>query len=339
MSWLRTILSSYEDIKPELYRRYNEASRQSKEIRKSMPITPVNTYAEEVLQEAQINRASYEPYKELIQWLEMTIPTIQDIPADIRQAIEEDMTFWKKIIQMSAQEMNADELENEKSRDHLEWLLEKGDEKALLNFLTTQNIPFDRHDAPTGKRVITIEMDGNLWVLEKDDQGLHYWDNPEDWLNSAVERSEEFYLPEDFSKTFWESPIPLYHATSDENVENISKRGLLARSFTRGIGNRNTGAAVFTISGENYDDIHSALLKLNSYGESVFEIDTAAMKQDGYMPDVAKEDPISEGELKISLANLIDYEYYGGDDYNSGEYFPDTVIIFGNIPAKYLNLL
>ena len=132
---------------------------------------------------------------------------------------------------------------------------------------------------------------------------------------------------ERFNDDFWDYPAPLYHNTTEGNVEDIEAEGLLPMDKTRGISNRSTGSAVFTTS----DPDESSM---GSYGPVAYEIDTPAMKKDGYKPFVSQEEPIMEAELQSALASLL-----GMDDF-----YPDieqglshyTVVVFGAIPPKYL---
>lgn len=136
-------------------------------------------------------------------------------------------------------------------------------------------------------------------------------------------------LEERFNDDFWDSPSELYHATTDDNIEDIRTDGLVPMSATRGISNRSVGAAVFTSLNPEVID---------SYGDNIFKINTQAMKKDGYTPFVSQEPAFPEAEKINSLLNM-----YGIDDtYETSSYDgmdPDTVIVYGKIPNKYLELV
>ena len=53
---------------------------------------------------------------------------------------------------------------------------------------------------------------------------------------------------------FGNSPFPLYHATTQDHVEDILEHGLESRNQTRGLNNRSVGSAVFTTS--EFEETH-----------------------------------------------------------------------------------
>jgi len=186
----------------------------------------------------------------------------------------------------------------------------------------------------TEKKLALVEYKGKKYIIELDDDDETVnVSSPEDWLQSVMwdERAFEYVRESNFNEDFWESPSPLYHATPEENVEEILEDGLEARSETRGLSNRGMGEAVFaSTEPEGY---------IESYGDAVIEIDMPQMKADGYTPEVGQEEDIERYEQESSLINLLglDNEMYpeqpeGGMDYN-------TIAIFGDIPPKYLKVL
>lgn len=176
--------------------------------------------------------------------------------------------------------------------------------------------------------VITFMLNNELYVI--DDFEYVELKLAREWVDSIQDHNLEKYLPEHEEK-FWEHPSILYHATGkEENVNLILKTGLTKQNLTRGISNRSTPSAIFAST--EVDDI-------SSYGNYIFEINTKKMKLDGYMPEVSLETPIIESEMRQSIAwklGLRDYEYSGD---SSDGISSSTVIIYGNIPVKYLRLL
>jgi hypothetical protein len=169
-----------------------------------------------------------------------------------------------------------------------------------------------------GKRVFATDASGNVFV-----------DRPEDILDGYnLEASDYIDSPDEF-EGFWESPSPLYHATDVDNVRSILRSGLNPESQSRGLRNRGVGLAVFTTLDE--ESARSGM-----YGDAVFEIDTRAMARDGYTPEVEGEPDVAEYEAKNSLAWAFGVEGYTQDE---PENDPDTVIVHGRIPPKYLRLL
>lgn len=134
-------------------------------------------------------------------------------------------------------------------------------------------------------------------------------------------------LPDELAD-FWAHPTPLYHATTVDHVEDILEDGLRPRNATRGLRNRGVGAAVFTTS-------NPETTVLQSYGDVVFEIDTAAMARDGYTPEVAQEPDVVEAAALNALAWAFGIEDYAEEPENA----PDTVIVYGSIPPEYLRRL
>lgn len=142
--------------------------------------------------------------------------------------------------------------------------------------------------------------------------------DPEDYINTA-----------DFDyANFWDFPYPLYHATYKVNVESIMVDGLSPRNESRGLRNRSVGASVFTTTEleQAFDGV---------YGDVVLEIDTVAMKRDGYTPRVHAEPDVLEAEAANSLMSAL-----GEDDYHyDSENDPRTAIISGSIPPQYLRIV
>jgi hypothetical protein len=139
-------------------------------------------------------------------------------------------------------------------------------------------------------------------------------------------------LADQFSKDFSESPGKVYHATAEENVEGILKDGLEPRAQTRGMTNRSVGDAVYTTMNE--DSARSG-----TYGDAVFEIDCAAMKRDKVLPAAEQEPAAFEYEARGAVANALGMDDFEQDGSGDGADDPDTVVLRGNIPAKYLKLI
>jgi len=202
----------------------------------------------------------------------------------------------------------------------------------LMNILNQMFDDYEEITFPNGERIIVANLNGHLQIIEIDDNNYELED-PEEWLNNKIFSGIVYqYLDErDFSKEFWDGVSEgfiLYHGTYEDRVDDILKDGIGARDETRGISNRSTGSSVFT----------SSEYETASYSyDSVFKIDVGAMKRDEYMPGVSLEDPVSEAEQAEALANKIGLEDY----YHEVEIGidPGTVIFYGSIPPKYLELI
>ena len=183
--------------------------------------------------------------------------------------------------------------------------------------------------------VFILEDDkGERRVVEWDgrDKNVSTYD-PKDYIWERADRMVEDVsdkLAAQFSKDFAESPGVLFHATTEENAESIEKEGLEPRSETRGLTNRSVGEAVYTT--ENEDSARSG-----TYGDVVFRIDLEAMKKDGVpLPEAEKEPAAFEYEARESVAYALGVEDFHQDGSGDGADDPETVVLHGSIPAKYL---
>jgi hypothetical protein len=151
------------------------------------------------------------------------------------------------------------------------------------------------------------------------------------WIDQMSEMDLYGYIDSgDFNKSFWDSVDlndKVYHGTSKDRVTDILRNGLEPRSETRGIENKYTPSGIFT------SDIAE---KPDSYYDVVLEINIGQMKQDGYMPEISQEEPITEKELRETLANRIGLKGYYSDYAN--DYDPETIIFYGMIPPKYIRV-
>jgi hypothetical protein len=169
-------------------------------------------------------------------------------------------------------------------------------------------------------------------VVDVTDKGIvTTWQDANDFLNGY---NTEQYLPfdpdEQFNKDFWQHPSELYHGTLQGRLDSIMKGGLNPRNETRGMSNRGTPSAVFTST--DWDEA-------NHYYETVLKIDTEAMKAElppTSLPFAGRESDIVEGEGKETLAHALGYEDYSYD-FEQGM-SPNTVILYGAIPPKYLSV-
>jgi len=209
-----------------------------------------------------------------------------------------------------------------------DWDLEKLDEFLTLD-RQREGVDYNRVTTPTGKRLRTIEWDGDLFVIEADEESDLSSAVATDWLESVASSFPgvwDYYEEPDFVGDFWSHPAPLFHGTSEEAWAEIQREGLLPMSQTRGIANRGTPAAVFTHLDPEY---------VMAYGDVTLRIDTAAMKADGLMPRVERETGLDEADALESLARLIGVEDYYADREHGLD--PNTVVVYAPIPAKYIS--
>lgn len=211
--------------------------------------------------------------------------------------------------------------------------------KDLFMFFNKLNIPYKF----CGKKLepgwgVSFDYNKQKYVVDfgrKDDlsnfliseEELYSPQRAIDFIDNLDYDIDQYIQTSNFNEEFWNSPANLYHATSYKNKDDILKNGLMIQSASRGLSNKYIGDSVFTSM--NPDAI-------TDYGSLIFEINTSAMKSDSYMPEVSQEPDIEYGEKKTSLAYMIGLEEYNYD-YESGME-PDTVIVYGSIPAKYLRI-
>ena len=315
-------------MRDEFARRYREAWDADRSIRRqSKPHAPAETYYEAILEDHRLGELAKAPWLELLAWVE-TQP-------DLANRFPEEVDGLRAKAAPSPPP-DARDFEGHLDEEVAEFYLDNGDISRLIPLLDANDTPYDTHEFPAGKEVVTIDFGGTdgPWVVEPGEP-LTYWRDAREWVESAAERPHEFYEERDESAEFWEgvgAGSYLYHATEEDNVASILREGLEARSDTRGLYNRDIGPAVFAVSDGVIDDLHSVL---GSYGDAVICIDLGAMKAGGYTPEITGETPLEEADLRESLARGIDYEY---EAERESDYMEDTVAILGDIPPKYLSL-
>jgi len=212
--------------------------------------------------------------------------------------------------------------DSKKILDHYGWdyWIHNGPISTLLVAIAPNTIKNDY--GAIVKPIFIIDDETNPELKDAKEWISNLWDHE---LSNYYEMEEE---------NFWDGVgdgETVYHGTHEENVKDILRHGIESRNESRGISNRSMGSAVFT--SQNLDTA------LNSSYTHIFEINVGAMKADGYMPRISGEDPLDEAKLKQSFAwelGLRDYEVeVDSSDGLSG----DTVVIYGDIPPKYIRLI
>lgn len=205
----------------------------------------------------------------------------------------------------------------------------------IVKFLTAFKIPWDKVTFLNGP-VITVSFPSkeyrksNIYVI--DDFDYPDLKNSNSWINDIYDHNLNDYVKQE-EKSFWDDigdDYKLYHATDSANKENILKKGITPMNKTRGISNRGTPSAVFTV-----DDPEV----LSAYGDLIFEINAGQMKKDGYMPLAEAEEPVQDSNLRRTIAYMLgDQDYEVSDELHSDGIWENTVIIYGVIPPKYLTV-
>lgn len=199
---------------------------------------------------------------------------------------------------------------------------------AFQNNITITPVNFE-----TGKIIYLLEQKGDkdVYVMETWGNQPRITERKRFFYGLSKRDLDEYFNDIDFNKQFWDDAhtgLVLYHATDEENWPSIQRRGLFARSETRGINNRGMDEAVFTSSDGD---------SLSAYGDCLIEIDVGKMKEDGYMPEVGPESPLADSYKYEGIAHKIGMEDYShSSEYQSEGVFDSTIAFFNNIPRKYL---
>lgn len=226
---------------------------------------------------------------------------------------------WYKIHKLSSDE------DYDNWADAVDYLEE--DNRTFIQLLNDFNIP-NRIIDVNGNNILVFDDKNDTYVSTDFNDNYPRYDEAQYWISNLSDMELDMYIPDNEEDNFWNNPVPLYHATKSDRIESIKEHGLLKKNESRGLSNRGMSSAVFTTA--NMDD-----LLTGSYGNSIIEIDTLKMKQDGYTPEVSGEQPLDYEKKREALADMLEIEYIS-DGFSSEGYFEDTVVIFGNIPPKYL---
>jgi hypothetical protein len=319
-NWLFRLAN--QDLANEFNTRWQAISDQKSQIAKALfEQNPPQSYYEQLQQDAEALRQVMPLRQQALEWMETQTSLIQD-PGFLKR--------WTGQIEYLRQMAQTDQEQIQESQapwnpsDHslddvLEWATDTG--LDIIPILDEYSVEYEEVEFPKAK-VLVFETAKGTYVHENG-----YITEAHEWVNDA--EPLDYYEPEP-DDHFWQGNLQgyvVYHATSSENAESIMREGLAETDDTRGIANRSTGSAVFT--SESPDDI-------SAYGDVVIAIDVGAMQADGYMPYVAKEEPIEEQQWKESLAHQLGLEdYYWEVD---SDISPTTLIFYGAIPAKYLSV-
>jgi len=204
-----------------------------------------------------------------------------------------------------------------------------------VEYIIEQNgFEYDYIQFPMGQKAIKI------YNYEGNNTGLIFLEYPfsiensKEWLYDLGDNVWQYVKEVDMNQEFWDNAYPgfkLYHGTSEENIENIMKEGLVPRSETRGMSNQYDPDGVYTSP-----DSETAY----NYYNVVIEIDVGKMKQSNYMPTVKQESPLEDSEALNSLAYLLDVENMNFEEsYSSDGLSDDTIIFLNTIPPQFLKVL
>lgn len=179
-----------------------------------------------------------------------------------------------------------------------------------------------------------IKLKDILKEIEEDEIDIQRLYNNEMYLDEIAEKLG--FDMTDFNHHFWNFPVTLYHCTPKENLEVIKTEGLKAKNESRGYSsNKHIGNAIFTTSeSEEIEHLKS------SYGEIVIGINTKQMKSDRYILTVEREPDWEQADKLAFVMEKLGKDKYGDPsryvDSSEGT-SPYTVIVYGDIPPKYLS--
>lgn len=174
-----------------------------------------------------------------------------------------------------------------------------------------------------------------IYVVEIEDEWIGFSTAADFMENIAFKGEESDFFPDyedNFNNEFWVTPVDLYHGTPAH--EAVLKQGLKPMSESRGLSNRSVGAAVFfSLSPEGTDSY--------AHDGEVIVADMKSMRDDyvsngKQLPYVAPEPDILSGELLGSIAHKIGYDDFLHEEESGVD--PDTIIVYGHVPAKYLSV-
>lgn len=199
--------------------------------------------------------------------------------------------------------------------------------KEIVKMLQDNSVQWEEIIFADRTSIITFE-EGGLYVI--DDYQFPDAEDAQEWVDGLSDDNIDRMINRNFNSWFWNEAdgVVLYHGTSMENLDNIKKYGLQIGDKTRGISNKFIGNAIF--ASENIDTA-------NSYYEVVLGINIGLMAKDSYMPEVSREPDVESYENRMSLANKIGLDNYHYDVEQGMD--PGTIIIYGDIPAKYLEVV
>ena len=130
----------------------------------------------------------------------------------------------------------------------------------------------------------------------------------------------------------WVHGYTLFHGTTNENAEAIREEGFKAQQRT-GIPGEPMWPGVWLTADENLARDYAT--GPDGVG-TVMAVDLGEMKADGYMPALEREPGIREREQREALAHLLGLEDFVDDTSDYTGVTEDTVIVRGDIPAKYV---
>lgn len=242
----------------------------------------------------------------------------------------------KKLPRVVARRKNPAEGEDE----GIDWSFDEPTEPELKAWLKDQasvSSEFDywhvKFSANESVWASTTRSDGQAqWVYRPTGDGKFERVDARDYLDriSTFGRYDDYFdvdLEEKFNEDFWSSPPVLFHGTRD--IDGVLRGGIEARSETRGLGDQHVGDAVYTSQ-----ELEVAETYAHGEDAGVVKIDTKAMKRDRYMPTVAMEPEVLEQDQLSAIAHRLRMEW--NIEYSTAGTYETTVVIFGNVPRKYL---
>jgi hypothetical protein len=211
------------------------------------------------------------------------------------------------------------------------------DKTCIENAIRSAGLLWEEKTFPNGETLLVLDIAGKTMILDPD---YPWFEDAQEWVSTMDSWKLSGYVGAiDFNEEFWngiEFVSRLYHGTDQTKINTIMKEGLLPMNETRGISNRSSGSAVFTTT---YDQSKN---EGYVHGDAVIQINTDAMRADGYTPEVAREYPVETEKTRDRLARALGLRQWENTRYEelgSEGLWEATILIFDKIPPKYLSLL
>jgi hypothetical protein len=173
------------------------------------------------------------------------------------------------------------------------------------------------------KGVLNNESGPETFVLD--------WHDLEDKKLTTQEWCESIDPDKYIENINFDIPSEVFHATREENREDILEEGLQVRSDSRGISNRHLPDAVFTSAEPE---------EISNYGSLLLKIDLGRMLSDGIISkeNLAQEPDVERYEKNRILEHIFKLEDGSLGFDMEGGMSPNTIIIYSSVPPEYITI-
>lgn len=188
-----------------------------------------------------------------------------------------------------------------------------------------------------GSRQHIVEFEGEYPVVYELERFLREKTNSRNFSDFTGIDWRRYY-----TQQFWDNVgkihefNELYHATEKQYVDDILENGLKATNQTRIPTLKIRKRAVFAVKDVGF-------LQDGTYGEETLAIDMIKMKNDGNTPPVGREKDWERQDRALFLKNELNIygqiqQMFPAGQRGTGSW-RDTVVIYSDVPAKYISLV